>query len=103
MHAVTSDTMVPVASELRRGGTIEERVAAAQDDLAPSEREVADYFVTHRDEVPFMSALQIAEALGTSNATVVRAAQSLGYAGLPDLKQVLATACRSSRQAARRV
>src|SRR5262249_33634261 len=37
----------------------------------------------------------MAQQLGTSDATVVRAAQSLGYSGLPELKRELVDALRS--------
>jgi DNA-binding MurR/RpiR family transcriptional regulator len=82
---------------------IDERVAATEPSLPPAEREVARYFVAHRDEVPFMSAAEIADALDTSGATVVRTAQSLGYRGLPELKRELGSAIRRSRAATTRL
>jgi DNA-binding MurR/RpiR family transcriptional regulator len=82
--------------------SLEERIAAADQSLGNMEREVARFFAERRDEVPFMSAVDIASALDTSNATVIRTAQALGYAGLLELKKELATALRaSSRPAAR--
>ena len=92
-----------MTTELRGASSIEERVSAAEGTLSPAEREVARYVLSHRDEIPFMSAVQIAEALKTSNATVVRAAQRLGYAGLPELKQELAATMRDSRTPVARV
>jgi DNA-binding MurR/RpiR family transcriptional regulator len=92
-----------MTTELRAQPTIEERVSAADDALSPGEREVARYILSHRDEIPFMSAAQIADALQTSNATVVRAAQRLGYTGLPELKQELAATMRDSRSPVARV
>jgi DNA-binding MurR/RpiR family transcriptional regulator len=92
-----------MTTDLRASPSIEERVSAAEDALSPGEREVARYILSHRDEIPFMSAVQIAEALKTSNATVVRAAQRLGYTGLPELKQELAATMRDLRSPAARV
>jgi DNA-binding MurR/RpiR family transcriptional regulator len=58
--------------------------------LAPAERRVAEFLEAGGAEVLVMSAAAIADALGTSDATVVRAAQALGYAGLGDLRRALA-------------
>ena len=64
-------------------------------DLSPTEQRVARFFGEHREEVGFVSAIEIAQQLGTSDATVVRTAQRLGYAGLPELKRELLEALRS--------
>ncbi|EXU65767.1 transcriptional regulator [Streptomyces sp. PRh5] len=72
------------------------RLAAAVRDmwgeLSASERVVAQYLVSAPPEnLLFASAQELGAASGTSNATVVRALQRLGYAGLPALKRELAT------------
>jgi DNA-binding MurR/RpiR family transcriptional regulator len=74
---------------------LEERIAAARPTLSPAEVRVADFFAQHREEVVFLSAMEIAGRLETSDATVIRAAQSLGYSGLPDLKSELRDALRT--------
>jgi DNA-binding MurR/RpiR family transcriptional regulator len=71
-----------------RKHTLAERIAAA-DNLAPAERRVAGYFASAAEQVAFLPAAEIAATLGVSNATVVRTAQRLGYAGLPELKDEL--------------
>ncbi|MGW0735189.1 MurR/RpiR family transcriptional regulator [Streptomyces sp. NPDC002851] len=59
--------------------------------LSASERAVARYLGTAPAEsLLFASAQELGTASGTSNATVVRALQRLGYAGLPALKRELA-------------
>ena len=78
-----------------QAATVEERVAARSADLSPAEAKVARFFADHREEVAFISAAEIAERLETSDATVVRAAQALGYDGLPELKQELREALRT--------
>ena len=56
---------------------------------------MAAFFAQHREEVVFLSAMEIAGRLDTSDATVIRAAQSLGYGGLPALKTELREALRT--------
>ena len=71
-----------------------ERIAAIHD-LPPSERIVSRFFSEHRDEIPFLSAGEIALAAGVGSATVIRTAQRLGYDGLLDLKRELRNGLRS--------
>ena len=54
-----------------------------------AERIVADYISAHPDRIVFMSALQLADAAGTSDATVIRTAKSLGFSGFSDLKHAV--------------
>jgi DNA-binding MurR/RpiR family transcriptional regulator len=63
--------------------------------LSPKERAVADFYADHREEAAFLSAAEIAERLGTSDATVVRAVKALGYSGIPELKRELISALRA--------
>jgi len=57
--------------------------------LTPSILKVADYIDNHRSEILHLSALEIAGRIGTSDATVIRATQALGFSGLIDLKDAL--------------
>lgn len=67
------------------------RIDAAWDSLSKAERAVARVLMDlPAAAVTYASADSLAERSGTSNATVVRAAQKLGFAGLPDLKQSVA-------------
>jgi DNA-binding MurR/RpiR family transcriptional regulator len=66
-----------------------ERIAAAMAKLTPTESSVARFFVDYRDDVVFMSAAEVAEKAEVGTATVVRAAQKLGYSGFPALKREL--------------
>ncbi|MGH3983250.1 MAG: MurR/RpiR family transcriptional regulator [Pseudonocardiaceae bacterium] len=66
-----------------------DRIAAGLGGLAPAQRRVARFFTEHAAQLGFFSAAEIAARLGTSDATVVRTAQSLGYRGLADLKRAL--------------
>jgi DNA-binding MurR/RpiR family transcriptional regulator len=58
--------------------------------LAPAERRVAEFLATGGAEALVLSAAAIAERLDTSDATVVRTAQALGYSGLGELRRALA-------------
>lgn len=94
--------MATVARSVPRGGEGEElplddRLAARYPQLSPTEQRVARFFAEHREEIAFLSAVEIAQQLETSDATVVRAAQSLGYSGLPDLKRELSASLRTRR------
>ncbi|MFJ8926421.1 MurR/RpiR family transcriptional regulator [Streptomyces sp. NPDC102364] len=74
------------AARLR--GAVRER----WDELSASERAVAQYLVSAPAEsLLFASAQELGTASGTSNASVVRTLQKLGYAGLPALKRELAS------------
>jgi DNA-binding MurR/RpiR family transcriptional regulator len=77
------------------------RVAAARGDfgarlatrrLAPAAARVAAFIDANRATALASSAAELAAAIGTSDATVVRAVQALGFDGLPALKQALARA-----------
>jgi DNA-binding MurR/RpiR family transcriptional regulator len=74
---------------------LDKRLAERLAGLSPTEQRVARFFGDHREEVGFVSAIEIAQQLGTSDATVVRTAQRLGYAGLPELKRELLDTLRS--------
>ena len=65
------------------------RILTGLPGLAPAQRQVARFFTEHAARLGFYSAAEIAERLGTSDATVVRTAQALGYRGLADLKRAL--------------
>ena len=79
-----------------RPATLIERVTARAEGLTASEATVARFFVDHPEDVAFLTAASIASRLEVSDATVIRAAQALGYAGLPDLKRELKDTLRQS-------
>ncbi|MCU1401587.1 MAG: transcriptional regulator [Acidimicrobiales bacterium] len=60
------------------------------DSLAPSERRVAEFLFSSGPAGLVLSAAAIAARVGTSDATVVRTARSLGYDGLGELRSALA-------------
>lgn len=60
--------------------------------LSPSLVRVIEFIDTHRHEAMTKSAMELAAAIGTSDASVVRAVQALGFDGLRELRAALATA-----------
>ena len=70
--------------------TYAERVTERGAELAPAEQRVAELLLDLGPEATLLSAAALAEQLGTSDATVVRTAKSLGYSGLAELRRALA-------------
>ncbi|MEV7768277.1 MurR/RpiR family transcriptional regulator [Microbacterium sp. NPDC086615] len=75
------------------------RIAAVRNSLQPSERRVADLIVDDPDAVIELTAQQIADRVGVGRSSVVRACQTFGYRGYPQLRVALA-AERGSRTVA---
>ena len=65
------------------------QLAAHAGSLSPACRRVAQYIARNRTSVLASSARELAAGAGTSDATVIRTVQELGFAGLGDLKQAL--------------
>lgn len=59
--------------------TFRQRVAAMADTLAPAARRVVQFIDQNRLSVLASSAAQLAASIGTSDATVVRTVQALGF------------------------
>ncbi|KTS73625.1 MurR/RpiR family transcriptional regulator [Pantoea stewartii] len=66
-----------------------ERLRSREQQLSPRLLAVAHYLHTNRETVLDSTAMDIARANNTSDATVIRAIQALGFSGLRDLKNVL--------------
>jgi len=88
---VTSDTENPALSGLRA------RIARTWNDLSKSERAVCRVLSsTSAEHILYASAAELGTQSGTSNASVVRTLQKLGYSGLSHLKQEVAAPFSSS-------
>ena len=55
--------------------------------LTPSQKRIVRYIVDHSEEAVFLTAGQLAQKAETSEASVVRLAQALGFSGYPGLQQ----------------
>lgn len=88
---VTSDTENNALAQLR------DRISAHWDTLSKSERAVCSLLTSMSPErLLYASAAELGTQSKTSNASVVRTIQSLGYSGLSELKQAVAAPFSSS-------
>lgn len=67
--------------------TFSEQVQQSFDAFSSSERHIAEFMLRRLEEVPFLSATEIAGSLGLSTSGVTRFAQRLGYEGYPHLQK----------------
>jgi len=64
-----------------------EKIRQTYPQLTKSQKKLADYIAGAYQEAAFLSASRLARRLGVNEATVIRFAQRLGYAGYPELAQ----------------
>jgi DNA-binding MurR/RpiR family transcriptional regulator len=83
--------------------TFDQRVTAGLQRISPAERRVARFFRDNREETLIASAAALAEKAGTSDATVVRTAKALGFAGMEELRRALAGELKRNRSPATRL
>ncbi|MEQ3553371.1 MurR/RpiR family transcriptional regulator [Pseudonocardia nematodicida] len=69
--------------------TFYERVTATAGELSARERAVTEFLLNRPTEAVTASAVELAALVGTSDATVVRTAQALGYRGFRELKRAV--------------
>ena len=81
----------------------EDRVNSCLGRISPAEQRVARYFQENREEVLIASASALAKQAGTSDATVVRTAKSLGFTGMDELRRTLAIELRENISPASRL
>lgn len=55
--------------------------------LTPAQRRIMQYIIEHYEEAIFLTASQLAQKVGVSEATVVRLAQALGFQGYPGMQR----------------
>jgi len=80
-----------------------DRLTAHLEKISPAEQRVARFFRDNREEVLMASASSLAKQVGTSDATVVRTAKALGFAGLEELRRTLARELREATSPAARM
>ncbi len=82
--------------------TFAARAARLGGSLGAAGQRVAEFIAQKPAAVLAGSALELAANTGTSDATVIRTIQTLGYAGLADLKRALAAALDRDANSSRR-
>lgn len=81
--------------DIRESIDFGELVHQRSDTLTKSGKRIASYLLQNQDEAAFLSASELAARLGLSEATAVRFAQSLGFSGFPEMREVLQAAFRN--------
>lgn len=69
--------------------TITERIKKNYDNLTKTQRKIAKYINEHQKQIPSMSVQELAKCINTSDATIIRFAQTLGYKGYLDMRAAL--------------
>ncbi|WP_354142267.1 MurR/RpiR family transcriptional regulator [Bradyrhizobium sp. RT11b] len=69
--------------------TFSEALKQHHDRLTRAQRQMAAYIFDHEDEVAFMTAKQLGDAAGQSDAAVVRFAKAVGFSGFNALRESL--------------
>jgi len=74
-----------------RGGYLDLKslIQASYPSLPANQRKIADHLIQHLEEAPFLSVMDLERRTGTSRATVVRFARSLGFEGFLELRSRL--------------
>lgn len=85
----TQISSAPNGSQRNTPDPFRSRVAAFQGTLAPAGQRVVEFIDNNRLTVLASSAAEMATSIGTSDATVVRTVQALGFSGLDDLRRAL--------------
>lgn len=82
---------VPGARPADRAGMseIDRAIEAHYDQLSTGQRRAIDHLLADTRYGAVVSAPQLAEAIGVSESTITRAAQTLGFTGFPDLQRHL--------------
>jgi len=83
--------------------SFDERVNARIERISPAEQRVARFFQKNREETLIASASALAKKAGTSDATVIRTAKALGFAGMEALRRTLAGELRENLSPANRL
>ena len=87
---ISSDKKMASGNKIKnRVDVLGERYRARAAGLSPQLQAVVRYIHENREAVVEATAMEIAAATQSSDATVVRAVQALGFAGLRDLKKTL--------------
>jgi RpiR family transcriptional regulator, carbohydrate utilization regulator len=66
------------------------RIQGAYSSLRTAEQRVADFILKHPDELIYLTVTELAERTNTSESTVVRLCQKIGYKGYQEFKIMLA-------------
>ncbi len=74
---------------MQNGQDLIQRLNQGGKKLSKSHKKIADFIVENYDKAVFMTATKLGDSVGVSESTVVRFANTLGYAGYPQLQKAL--------------
>lgn len=57
--------------------------------LSAMQKKIADYILANDKKAAFLNSIELAEAIGVSNPTIIRFAVSLGFSGFPQFQETL--------------
>lgn len=83
--------------------SLDDRVSESVGRMSPAEQRVARFFTGNREEILIASASALAAMAGTSDATVIRTARTLGFTGMDELRRSLVAELRQNPSPAARV
>ena len=69
--------------------TVTETLRTGLENFGRRDQLIARFFIDHIEELPFLSAGEIAETLGASGAAITRFSQKVGFEGYPHLQRVV--------------
>ena len=75
---------------------VAERLRANLEGFGRRDQLIARFFIDHAEELPFLSAGEIAEKLGVSGAAITRFSQKVGFEGYPHLQRVIRQELRAT-------
>lgn len=65
-------------------------IHAKRPEMSKSQHKIADYILENPNSIPFLTGAKLSELIGVSEATIVRFATFLGFAGYTDMQSKLA-------------
>ena len=77
-------------------GTVVDRLRGGLEGFGRQGRLIARFFIDHAEELPFLSAGEIAEQLGVSGAAITRFSQRVGCEGYPHLQRLVRAELRAT-------
>lgn len=79
------------------------QVEQIQSSLPPSQRLVAAFVLNNYNQIPFLTITKLAHAVGTSNNSVVKFCESLGYSKFTEFKAVFSSYAHDELDMARKI
>jgi len=70
--------------------TIKEKIRQNYDELPGNQKKIADFVIDNFDSIPFQNVRQISRSTHSSEATIVRFAQRIGFSGYSELREEIA-------------